>query len=160
MENYLKIKSNMDITYFCRYYVVWCVKYKRKVLINDIGARLKELIEQSCSEMEIELLEIQINPNHVQLLIDVAPQNGIHKAIKRIKGYTAGTLRNEYKELRTKLPTLWSNSYYLYTLGRMELESMTEHLSEYDNLELLDLIGQFVGVKEYIDRQKTSQRNN
>ena len=55
-------------------------------------------------------------PDHVHLLIEVDPQFGVHKVIKRIKGRTSKILRKEFKELTTKLPTLWTNSYFISTV--------------------------------------------
>jgi len=115
---------------------VWCPKYRRKVLTGKIEARLKELIQETCLELQSELIELEIMPDHVHLLIDVDPQFGVHKVIKRIKGRTSKILRKEFKELTTKLPTLWSNSYFISTLGGAPLAI----------------------IKQYIQSQKVSQR--
>ena len=79
---------------------------------------------------------MKLMPDHVHLLLEVDPQFGIHKAIKRIKGVSSRILRQEFKELCTKLPTLWSNSYFVSTVGGAPLEV----------------------IKQYIENQKTSQR--
>ena len=120
-------KSNRNVVYSCKYHVVWCPKYRRKVLTNGIDERLKELILSICME---------IKPDHVHLLLEVDPQFGIHKAIKRIKGRTSHILREEYPELKTKLPSLWTNSYFVSTVGGAPLSV----------------------IKQYIENQKTSQR--
>jgi putative transposase len=129
-------KSNKNIVYSCKYHVVWCPKYRRKVLINDIETRLKELIKQICFDIKVDIIEMETMPDHVHLLLDVDPQYGIHKAVKTIKGKTSYVLRNEFKELKTKLPTLWSNSYFVSSIGRSPLEV----------------------IKQYVENQKTSQR--
>lgn len=79
---------------------------------------------------------MEIMPDHVHLLMEVDPQFGIHKAVKHIKGITSFNLRKEYKHLTTKLPTLWTNSYFVSTVGGAPLEI----------------------IKQYIESQKTSQR--
>ncbi|MGP6139419.1 IS200/IS605 family transposase [Jeotgalibaca sp. A127] len=129
-------KSNNNITYSCTYHVVWCPKYRRKVLVGPIAARLKELIEETCVALSVEILEMEIMPDHVHLLLDVDPQFGVHKAVKRIKGASSRVLRQEFKELTTKLPTLWTNSCFVSTVGGAPLET----------------------IKQYIQSQKTSQR--
>ena len=103
----IKYKSNNDIVYSCKYHVVWCPKYRRKVLVGKIEARLKELIQETCIELQSELMELEIMPDHVHLLLEVDPQFGVHKVIKTIKGKTSRILRKEFKELTTQLPTLW-----------------------------------------------------
>lgn len=129
-------KSNNNIVYSCKYHVVWCPKYRRKVLTGSIETRLKELIEETCSTLNVEIIEMELMPNHVHLLLEVDPQFGIHKAVKQIKGNSSRILRQEFKELRTKLPTLWTNSYFVSTVGGAPLEV----------------------IKQYIESQKTSQR--
>lgn len=89
----MKYKSNNNVVYSCKYHVVWCPKYRRKVLINGIDVLLKSLIQEICNEYRIDIIEIEIMPDHVHLLIEVDPQFGIHKAIKRIKGRTSRILR-------------------------------------------------------------------
>ena len=132
----MEYKSNRNIVYSCKYHVVWCPKYRRKVLVNGVDSRLKELIIQICQEIQVEIIEMEIMPDHIHLLLEVDPQFGIHKAIKKIKGRTSRILRQEYQELRTKLPTLWTNSYFVSTVGGAPLEI----------------------IKKYIEGQKRSQR--
>lgn len=129
-------KSNNNIVYSCKYHIVWCPKYRRKVLIGDVETRLKELLIESCSNMNVDIIEMELMPDHVHLLIEVNPQFGVHKAIKNMKGRTSKILRDEFPHLKTKLPTLWTNSYFVSTVGGAPLSV----------------------IKEYIENQKTSQR--
>lgn len=129
-------KSNNNIVYSCKYHIVWCPKYRRKVLIGDVETRLKELLIESCSNMNVDIIEMELMPDHVHLLIEVDPQFGVHKAIKNMKGRTSKILRDEFPHLKTKLPTLWTNSYFVSTVGGAPLSV----------------------IKQYIENQKTSQR--
>ena len=124
----INYKSNKNIVYSCKYHVVWCPKYRRKVLIGPIEVRLKELIKEICEELHSELIELEIMPDHVHLLIEVDPQLGVHKAIKTIKGKTSRLLRKEFKELTTKLPTLWTNSYFISTVGGAPLAIIQQYI--------------------------------
>ena len=132
----MKYKSNNNVVYSCKYHVVWCPKYRRKVLVDGVDSRLKELIIQICQEIQVEIIEMEIMPDHLHLLIEVDPQFGVHKAVKRIKGKTSRILRQEFPYLKTKLPTLWTNSYFVSTVGGAPLKL----------------------IKEYVASQKTSQR--
>lgn len=133
----IKYKSNNNVVYSCKYHVVWCPKYRRKVLIDKVAEQLKELIISICADCQVELIEMEVMPDHVRLLVDVDPQFGVHTLVKRIKGKTSRILRSEYPHLCTKLPTLWTNSYFVSTVGGAPLEI----------------------VRQYIESQKTSQRN-
>ena len=105
-------------------------------MVGQIEVRLKELIREICEELQSELIELEIMPDHVHLQIEVDPQFGVHKVIKAIKGKTSRILRKEFKELTTKLPTLWTNSYFISTVGGAPLAI----------------------VKQYIESQKVSER--
>ena len=89
----MKYKSNNNIVYSCKYHVVFCPKYRRKVLNNGVDERLKELINNICQELHVDLIEMKVMPDHVHLLLEVAPQFGIHKVVKRIKGISSRILR-------------------------------------------------------------------
>ena len=114
----------------------WCPKYRRKVLVQGVDIKLREIIASMCVEFSVELIELEIMPDHVHLLVDVEPQFGIHRLIKKIKGRTSRILRQEFPVLTTKLPTLWTNSYFVSTVGGAPLAI----------------------IKQYIKSQKTSQR--
>lgn len=132
----MKYKTNCNVVYSCKYHVVWCPKYRRKVLTNGVDIRLKELLLSYAANLNVDILEMEIMPDHVHLLVEVDPQYGIHKAVKALKGYTSKVLRDEFLTLKTRMPALWTNSYFVSTVGGAPLEA----------------------VKQYIENQKTSQR--
>ena len=113
----MKYKSNNNVIYSCKYHVVFCPKYRRPVLVDGVDDRLKELIKETCDQLNVEIIEMEIMPDHVHLLMEVDPQYGIHKAVKRIKGYSSRVLRQEFPWLRSRIPSLWTNSYFVSTVG-------------------------------------------
>lgn len=121
-------KCNNNITYSCKYHVIWCSKYRRKVLVEEVGQRLKELIVGVASELRVDIIEMEIMPDHVHLLLEVDPQFGIHRAVKNIKGKTSRILRAEFISLRTRLPSLWTNSYFVATVGGAPLEVIKQYI--------------------------------
>ena len=124
----MEYKSNNNVVYSCKYHVVWCPKYRRSVLVDGIDVRLKELIRETCERLSVEIIEMEIMPDHVHLLLEVDPQFGIHKAVKQLKGYTSHVLRAEYPALRTKIPTLWTNSYFVSTVGGAPLATIKQYI--------------------------------
>ena len=125
-----QFSSNRHITYSCKYHVIFCPKYRRNILTNNIDTRLKEIILEVVNETKCNLLEMEIMPDHVHLLIEVDPQFGIHKAIKRIKGRSSRLLREEFAILRRKLPTLWTHSYFIATVGGAPLEVIKKYIED------------------------------
>jgi len=112
-----KYKSNRNVVYSCKYHVVWCSKYRRKALTQAIQKDLAETIDDVCSEKSCEILAKEMMLDHVHLLFEVDPQYGIHKLVKQIKGRSSYILRGKYKHIRTHLPSLWTNSYFVSTVG-------------------------------------------
>ncbi|WP_281072121.1 IS200/IS605 family transposase [Succinivibrio dextrinosolvens] len=124
----MKYKSNFNVVYSCRYHVVWCPKYRRPVLVEGVDVRLKSLIVETCSKMNVDILEMEIMPDHVHLLIEVDPQFGIHRAVKQIKGVSSRVLRQEFSWLKSRIPTLWSNSYFVSTVGGAPLAVIKKYI--------------------------------
>ena len=106
----MQYKSNNNITYSCKYHVVWCPKYRRDVLVGDVEKRLKTIIADVCQKRDAELIELETMPDHVHLLVEVDPQYGIHRLVKEIKGLSSRLLRSEFRHLTTRMPTLWTNA--------------------------------------------------
>jgi putative transposase len=105
-----------------------CPKYRIPVLVDAIASRLKELLALRAIEIKVEILEMEIMPDHVYLLLEVDPQFGIHRVVKRFIGATSRYLRLEFPELKSRLPTLWTNSYLVSTVGGAPLEAVKMYI--------------------------------
>ena len=124
-----KFTSNKNIVYCCKYHVVWCTKYRRKVLVDQVELRLKELLNEIGLSIGVEILEMEIgDENHVHLLLSLDPQFGVHRAVKRLKGATSRYLRLEFPHLKKRLPSLWTNSYFVSTVGGAPLAKIKEYI--------------------------------
>ena len=133
----MKYKSNRNIVFSCSYHVVFCPKYRRPVLVNGVDERFKEIAWEVADELGFEIAEMEVMPDHVHLLLSIDPQLSIHRAIKRIKGKSSHDLREEFPWLKSRIPTLWTNSYFVSTVGGAPLAQ----------------------VRKYIERQKEVSRN-
>jgi len=122
-------KSNNNVVYSCKYHVVWCPKYRRPVLVNGIDVRLKAIIQEICTTCRAEILELEVMPDHVHLLVEVDPQYGIHRLVRAIKGRSSRLLRQEFPRLKSRLPTLWTNAYFVSTVGGAPLEVITQYIA-------------------------------
>lgn len=131
----MEYKSNRNVVYSCKYHVVWCPKYRRSVLVNGVDERLKAILREIAVETRSEIIEVEVMPDHVHVLVEVDPQFGIHSLIKQMKGRSSRLLRQEFPWLKSRLPTLWTNSYFVSTVGGSPLAV----------------------VKQYIENQKRSE---
>lgn len=124
----MEYKSNRNVVYSCKYHVVWCPKYRRPVLTGKVEKRLKEIIVGVAKEKQSELIEMEVMPDHVHLLVEVDPQYGIHRLIKQIKGRSSRILRSEHPHLKSRIPTLWTNSYFVSTVGGSPLSVIKQYI--------------------------------
>lgn len=121
-------KSNRNVFYSCKYHIVWCPKYRRKVLVEGRVERLTQIIGEVCQEHQAEVLSLEVMPDHVHLLVECDPQFGIHRLVRLIKGRSSRLLRQEFPVLKRKLPTLWTNSYFVSTVGGSPLSVIKQYI--------------------------------
>lgn len=124
--------SSSHTVYNLSYHIVFCPKYRRKVLVDGIDERLKVLFEEKAHELGITIESMEVMPDHVHLFIRTKPTYAIHFIVNQLKGYSSVKLRCEFPKLRSRLPTLWTRSYFVESVG---------HISENT-------------VKKYIENQK------
>ncbi len=117
-----------NVVYICRYQVVFCPKYRRNVLMPPIDARLKTILAVQIERWGQELIEMEVLPDHVHLLVGCDPQFGIHRLVKLLKGYSSHALREEFPALKRRLPSLWTNSYFCATTGGVTLETLNRYV--------------------------------
>ena len=92
------------------------------VLEGVVDKRLREILAEVCWEKEAEIVELEVMPDHVHLLASIDPQFGIHRLVKAIKGGGSMVLREEFPSLKSRPPSLWTNAYYVGTVGGASLE--------------------------------------
>ncbi len=91
---------------------------------------MKEVIQEVANEYKCEILELEVMPDHVHLLVEVDPQFGIHRLIKLMKGRSSRLLRSEFSWIKSRLPTLWTNSYFVSTIGGAPLEVVKQYIEQ------------------------------
>ncbi len=128
-----EIRSNNNVVYRCTYHVVWCPKYRRPVIVDDVDTRLHQIIREVCAEHDAPIIELETMPDHVHLLVTCDPQYGIHRLVKQIKGRSSRLLRQEFPSVRSRIPTLWTNSYFVATVGGATLEIVKQYVANQRN---------------------------
>lgn len=86
-------KSNKNVIYSCKYHVIWCTKYRRDLLKDDVENDLKSIVFDKAKTMGVDVIELEVMPDHIHMLVDVDPQFGIHKFVKNIKAAYSRILR-------------------------------------------------------------------
>ena len=114
-----EIKRGRGYVYAIQYHIVWCVKYRHKILVEEIDARLKEILVQIASDNNFTISEIESDSDHIHLLVDCTPQHSIPSMIKALKGVSARLLFKEFPKIKKKLwgGNLWNPSYFVATVS-------------------------------------------
>lgn len=115
------------------YHVIFCPKYRRPVLVGAVEERTKELILEKCIELGIEVEEMKVMPDHVHLYLRAKPIHAPQYIVAQIKGYTARILRKEFPSLKTRLPSLWTRSYFVESVGSVLEETIKNYIRNQKN---------------------------
>jgi putative transposase len=97
-------------------------------LVPPIDERLQTIILETIEKWGQELIEVEVLPDHVHVLVGCDPQFGIHRLVKYLKGTSSRYLRQEFPQLKRRLPSLWTNSYFLATVGGLTLETLQRYV--------------------------------
>jgi putative transposase len=127
------LRTNNTIAYNCHYHGVFCPKYRRKVLVNGADERLKTILMETIETWRQELVELEVMPDQVHLLVGCDPQFGIHQLVKYLKGTSSRHLRQEFPQLKRRLPSLWTNSYFVATTGGVTLKTLKRYVEGQKN---------------------------
>lgn len=143
------VRTNGNVAYRCHYHVVWCPKYRRKVITSvdpkvanppiegdpgPVDTRLLEIVNQVAAEHGAQIIEAETMPDHIHLLLTVDPQFGINKLVRLMKGRSSRLLRQEFPSLKRRLPTLWTNSYFVATVGGAPVSIISQYVENQRNV--------------------------
>lgn len=129
-----EVRSNNNVVYRCIYHVVWCPKYRRPVITGEVDSRLKQIIREVCAEHDAPIVDLETMPDQMHLQVTCDPQYGIHRLVKQIKGRSSRLLRAEFPSLRSRLPTLWTNSYFVATVGGATQDVVKRYVDNQHNV--------------------------
>jgi len=132
MTNERWTTSNKAV-YNIGYHLIWCPKYRRKVLIDAVETRLKELLIAKATELGITIETMEVMPDHVHLFIKSPPILAPHFIVQQLKGYTSYALRKEFPALKSRIPTLWTRSYYCESIGHISDEIVRRYIEDQKN---------------------------
>ena len=121
-------KRTRHATYNINYHLVWCPKFRRPVLAGAVGKRLDALLREIVAALDGEIAELVVQPDHVHLFASFPPDLAISQIVHRLKGASAHRLRQEFPYLRSRLPSLWTRSYYVGTAGQVSATTIQRYI--------------------------------
>src|SRR5271157_3093648 len=122
--------KNTGAVFSLKYHVVWCSKYRRPVLVDEIEQQLRDLLTEKSDELEMTIHALEIMPDHVHLFVESDPTRCVAEIVNRLKGYSSRMLRQEFSSLRSRLPTLWSRSYFASSIGHVSAATIERYIAD------------------------------
>jgi putative transposase len=127
MERYAK---NAGAIFSLKVHLVWCPKYRRSVLVDGVDERLKTLLLEKSQQHSFTLHAMEVMSDHVHLFLEHDPTYSVAEIVNRLKGYTSRILRSEFPWLRSRLPTLWSRSYFAGSVGSVTASAVQKYIED------------------------------
>jgi len=121
---------NSHCVFNISYHIIWCPKYRRKVLTDGVDTRLKELLQEKAEELGITIKRMEVMPDHVHIFVKAIPTLPVQFIVNQLKGHSSVVLRREFPFLRSRIPTLWSRSYYVETVGHISESTIIKYIED------------------------------
>lgn len=124
------ITHGRGYVYCLQYHIVWCTKYRRKVIVRDIESDIKMHLLKTAEDLDIKIIALETMPDHIHMLIDCKPQCRLSDAIKVFKGNTARWLFLKHPEIKKQLwgGHLWNPSYFVVTVSERTKEQVEAYI--------------------------------
>lgn len=113
--------------YLLRLHLIWLPRRRRKVLVGPVAERLDMLLRKKVAELELDVLRLAIQPDHLHLFVGVDPKIAPAQIAYRLKGFTSPMQRQEFPHLR-KMPSLWTTSYFVSSAGNVSAATVETYL--------------------------------
>ena len=114
--------------YSLKFHLVWCPKYRRPVLVGPVEKRLRELLEQKAIEVQATVAALEVMPDHVHLLIETDPHWSVAQLARQFNAFSSHTVREEFSYRCSRLPSLWSQSYFAGSCGSVTEAAIRRYL--------------------------------
>ena len=120
--------------YNINFRIIWCPKYRRPVLVDQVENRLKALLHEKADGLGISIQTMEVMPDHVHLFVSSPSTLAPHYIVGQLKGYTSRILRKEFPSLNSRLPSLWTRSYYIESVGHLSEATIRQYIEDQKNV--------------------------
>ena len=125
-----RYRTSASCVFTLKYHLVWCPKYRSNVLTSEVRERLKDLLYEKAEAINVSIEALEIMPDHVHLFVSADPTEAPQRLANQFKGYSSRILRKEFAHLRSRMPTLWSRSYYIGSVGHVSADAVKKYIAE------------------------------
>ena len=123
-----RYRRNAGCVFSLKYHLVWCSKYRRTVLAGAVADDLRAMLLEKAEQLQVAIEAVEVMPDHVHLFVSADPTDAPQHLANQFKGYTSRLLREKYPHLCSQLPSLWSRSYYIGSVGQVSEETIRQYI--------------------------------
>lgn len=124
-----RYKTSPGAAFSVKYHLIWCPKYRKHVRVRPVDVRLKSLLREIALNIGATIHALEVMPDHVHMFVESDPTRAPAELANRFKGGTSRILRSEFPHLRRVLPSLWSRSYYIGTVGHVSDATVRNYIA-------------------------------
>ena len=125
-----KLTHKNTCVYNLGYHLIFCPKFRRRVLVDGVDTRLKEILLEIAAERRYVIETMEIMPDHVHLFIRIPPTISIFDAVNKLKGKSSRLIREEFPWMKKRIPTLWTRSYYVESVGHISEDVVKKYIED------------------------------
>ena len=131
----MNYRKGSHSTYDLKYHIIWCTKYRYRVLIGDVANRVRVLIREICAANYIDIVSGSMSPDHIHLLVSIPPNISLSKVMQYVKGKSSRKIMMEFEHLRKRYwgQHIWGRGYFAVTVGNLNEQQVQEYI---ENQEL------------------------
>ena len=124
--------------WMCKYHIVFTLKYRRKVIYNQIKADIRDIIKDLCAWKGVEIIEGHMMPDHVHLLLSIPPKYSVSQVMGYLKGKSAMMIFDRHSNLKYKYGNrhFWATGYYVSTVGFNEA-TVKKYIQEQEKYDIM-----------------------
>ena len=133
----MSYRKTSHSVYDLKYHIVWITKYRKPVLQGEIAVRVRELIRQTCTRLDVYIVSGHVSKDHVHLLVSVPPKVSVSELVKRLKGRSSRRMLDEYNELRRQFwgRHLWARGYFAASTGNVTDEIIKQYIESQEHVD-------------------------
>ena len=128
-------RKSSHSTYDLKYHIIWCTKYRYRVLAGEVAVRTRELIREVCSANYVDIITGSMSPDHIHILVSVPPSISISKLLQYMKGKSSRKIMMEFQHVKKRYwgQHIWARGYFAVTVGNLNERQVNEYI---ENQEL------------------------
>ncbi len=128
----MEYRKGSHSVYSLKYHVIWCTKYRYRVLIGEVAQRVRELLREICTANYVDVVSGSVSPEHVHMLVSVPPSLSISKLVQYMKGKSGRKIMMEFSHLKKRYwgQHMWAKGYFVVTVGNLNEKQIQQYIEE------------------------------